>query len=477
MLANAINPNPFQTGSLNHNRHQIWTYPNRSSLPAEDTMKKLLVLWLHIIALSILTVFSLTPPINAQGLPGAIVYSVPGMDKVEVHPNLVYKKDGQVEMKMDVYAPANLAANERRPVVFFIHGGPLGANPSPGAKDWPFYHSYGRLMAASGLVGVTLDHRYASGKLKDLEVSFSDVEEAIRFARSNAASYHMDPERVALWAFSGGGPHISLGLQGKTPYIRCLVSFYGLLDLSKNAAGAGETPQALEKFSPIEYLSKASGYPPPVLIARAGLDSIEINRSIELFVSRMQTINGDISLLSHPLGLHNFDGVNNDDQSRDVIAATMAFLKSRLNRSTSFDSKRARDAAEFRALLLAGNVDAAQEYIHTNLNTPADKAVTDILLSEDQLLKAGVYISGLKNAPAAIRALEWMIELHPASIAGHLNIAFMYEMSGQIDRAVAEIIKVQSLLEKDTTLSEAQKMQVRQLAEAFLKRHPEFPAK
>jgi hypothetical protein len=59
---------------------------------------------------------------NAQGMPGAIVYSVPGMDKAEVRANIVYKKDGANEMKLDVYIPPNLAADERRPVVFFIHG-------------------------------------------------------------------------------------------------------------------------------------------------------------------------------------------------------------------------------------------------------------------------------------------------------------------------------------------------------------------
>jgi hypothetical protein len=37
-------------------------------------------------------------PANAQNLPGKIVYSVPGMDMVEVRKNLVYRKDGPDEL-------------------------------------------------------------------------------------------------------------------------------------------------------------------------------------------------------------------------------------------------------------------------------------------------------------------------------------------------------------------------------------------
>jgi hypothetical protein len=109
----------------------------------------------------------LAPGLYGQDFSQPIVYSVPGMDKVEVRPDIIYKRDGQDEMKMDIYIAPGLAKDARRPAVLFIHGGPLGQHPSPGAKDWGVYRSYGRLMAASGLVGVTFDHRYVSKKEED----------------------------------------------------------------------------------------------------------------------------------------------------------------------------------------------------------------------------------------------------------------------------------------------------------------------
>jgi len=297
--------------------------------------------------LLILIAFVLAPAgLRGQDLSRPIVYSVPGMETVDVSPDVVYKRDGQDEMKMDIYIPPGLAEDARRPAVIFIHGGPLGKNPSPGAKDWGVYRSYGRLMAASGLVGVTFDHRYISMGMKDLATSFADVEEAIRFVRTNATSYHVDPERIGLWVFSGGGPHLSIGLRGDAPYIRCLVSFYAILDLSESASRLGEAPQAMDPFSAVAWLNKPIEYLPPVLIGRAGLDSADINRSVEVFISKMLALNGDINLLNHPLGRHGFDAYDDNEQSRDVIAAAVAFLKSRLIRTGAFDAKRARAAGE-----------------------------------------------------------------------------------------------------------------------------------
>jgi acetyl esterase/lipase len=435
----------------------------------EETMIKALLLRSIFVGLTIIASVFLPLHLNGQDLSRPIVYSVPGMDNVDVRPDIIYKRDGREEMKMDIYIPPSLAADACRPAVIFIHGGPLGQNPSPKAKDWGVYRSYGRLMAASGLVGVTFDHRYISMKAKDLETSFADVEEAIRFVRANAASYHVDPERIALWAFSGGGPHVSIGMQGQMTFVRCLVSYYAILDLSAHAARLGETPQVMERFSPVAYLTKAHEYLPPVLIGRAGLDSPDINRSVELFVSKMFALNGDVNLLNHPLGRHGFDIYDDDEQTRDVIAATVAFLKSRLSRANAFDAKRACAAGELQALFSEGKIEAAREFVRTAMNTPGDKAVTDVLVSEARLTSVGNSLLS-SNPAAAITAYEWAVELKPLSPSAHGGLAAGYEAVGRTDQAVAEAKKALDLLEKATELSETWKRTIREAATALLKR-------
>jgi len=407
--------------------------------------------------------------VHGQDLSRPMVYSVPGMDQVDVRADVVYKREGRDEMKMDIYIPPGLAADARRPAVIFIHGGPLGKNPSPGAKDWGVYRSYGRLMAASGLVGIAFDHRYVSMSVKDLETSFADVEEAVRFARANAVAYHLDPERIALWVFSGGGPHLSIGLRGDATFIRCLVSYYAILDLSATAVRLGESPQELEKFSPAAWLNRPSEYLPPVLIGRAGLDSTDINRSVELFMSKLLTLNGDVNLLNHPLGRHGFDVYDDNEQTRDVIAATVAFLKSRLLRTGAFDSKRARAAGELQALFAVGKIEAAREFVRTALNTPGDKPIKDVLVSEPRLTSVGNSLRN-SNPSAAVAAYEWAVELNPLSPSAHGGLAAGYEAAGRKDEAVAEAKKALDLLEKATGLGENWKRMIRDAATTLLER-------
>lgn len=408
-------------------------------------------------------------PLAAQDYSKPIVYAVPGMDKAEAHLDLVYRRDAGEAMKADIYVPPGLAAEARLPAVIFIHGGPLGANPSPRAKDWGVYRSYGRLMAASGLVGVTFDHRYLSMKVKDLETSFADVEELIRFVRANAASYHIDPDRIALWAFSGGGPHLSLGLRGNRAYIRCLVSYYATLDLTATAGQIGESPEALETYSPASYVTEAATYLPSVLIGRAGLDASTINASVGRFASKMLALNGDLSLLSHPTGRHGFDAYDDDDLSRTIIADTVAFLKVRLSRPAPFDLRKSKAAAELQRLIGERKFGAAREFVRLNLSAPGDMDVTGVLVPGPRLLAIGNYLLNSEPA-AAVQALEWAVDLLPDSSSARAGLAAAYEKTGKASEAVAEARRALELVDRDPGLDDSGKKSVRDAATALLGR-------
>src|SRR6202011_3490078 len=80
-----------------------------------------------------------------------VVYQLPGMDAVAVHANLKYSDVDNPFLLMDVYAPPMLSKGHPRPIVLFIHGA-AGAQYKP--KDWGLFQSWGRLIAASGMVAV-----------------------------------------------------------------------------------------------------------------------------------------------------------------------------------------------------------------------------------------------------------------------------------------------------------------------------------
>jgi acetyl esterase/lipase len=261
-----------------------------------------------------------------------IVYKVPGMEAAEVHRDITYKTGDGADLKMDIYVPPGLAAGARVPVIFFIHGGFIPKTITFLPKEWGVFQSYGRLAAASGFVGVTFNHRYWGWTREDMERSFGDVMDAIRFVRGHAEDYHADPERIALWAFSGGGPHLSLPLREKLGFVRCLVSFYAMLDLAPAAKSQGLDPEkeGSAGFSPITYLGKEGIKLPPLFIGRAGLDAPSLNETVDRFIARALALNETIEVMNHLGGRHGFDILDDDDRSREIIARALEFIKAHI---------------------------------------------------------------------------------------------------------------------------------------------------
>ena len=156
-----------------------------------------------------------------------VVYQVAGMDRVKVKSDLKYTSVVNPNLLLDVYHPPNLKKNERLPAVIFIHGA-SGAEATP--KDWGIYTSWGRLTAASDLIGVTFTHRL-SARNTSLEDAANDLTEAITFIRTNADSLNIDKNRICLAAYSAGGVMLAQAMRDKPEYVRCLVGFYAIMDL------------------------------------------------------------------------------------------------------------------------------------------------------------------------------------------------------------------------------------------------------
>ncbi|HEU4390029.1 MAG TPA: alpha/beta hydrolase [Blastocatellia bacterium] len=256
-----------------------------------------------------------------------VVYRVPGMDQVKVQTNLKYTTNPNPVLLMDVYVPSLLSKSERRPAVVFIHGGtPQQYAP----KDWGVYVSWGRLVAASGMVGVTFTHRLGYPK-PHLAEAAQDVTDAINYVRANADSLQIDRDRICLAAYSAGGPLLSLAMRGRLTFVKCLVSFYAFLDIQQSELHRNnETPEMLRSFSLITYLADAPKFP-PIFVARAGLDQIPaLNDSIDRFVKEAIARNATIDFANHPTGVHGFDNQNDDDRSREIIRRAVDFMKTHL---------------------------------------------------------------------------------------------------------------------------------------------------
>jgi acetyl esterase/lipase len=266
--------------------------------------------------------------INVTDYDKRIVYRIEGMASVVTTRDVVYKSEGDIKLLMNVYSPPKIGSGAALPVVLFVHGGPISPE-MPLPNDWGVYQSYGELIAASGFVGVTFNHRLFSRN--DYGRSQSDVLAAIEYVRTHAKELNVDANRIALWIYSFSGPHLSWVLRDRPAGLRCALAFYPLLDLRPFLppnADANMTA-AVERLSAAAQI-KEYGAGLPMFIARAGLDALPLNQGIDRFVSEALAANLDIEVMNHSHGRHSFDVLDDDDRSREIIASAVQFLKSHL---------------------------------------------------------------------------------------------------------------------------------------------------
>jgi acetyl esterase/lipase len=69
---------------------------------------------------------------------------------------------------------------------------------------------------------------------------------------------------------------------------------------------------------------------PPILVVKAGLDSTDLNESIDLFVKEAKARKVPVEYLEHPNGQHAFDILDDDDKSREIIQQTVRFFSRNL---------------------------------------------------------------------------------------------------------------------------------------------------
>jgi acetyl esterase/lipase len=254
-----------------------------------------------------------------------VMVTLPGMDKVRIWREIDYAKSPDQFVRMDVYAPPGKLG--KRGAVLFIHG---GVSTKGQAKDWGIYQSWGRLAAASGLVGVTFTHRLGFPETQ-INEGAADVAAALAYVRANAATYGIDPDRICLAAFSAGGPMLSPYMTGAPDHVRCLVSVYTFLDIRQTKEHqAAETPETRDAYSPILKLV-AAGRKTPLLVIRAGNDTIPtLLDSIDRFAAEALKTDYPVTLLNVPAAPHGFDNKAFTPRGEEAILETLAFFKRHL---------------------------------------------------------------------------------------------------------------------------------------------------
>ena len=233
----------------------------------------------------------------------------PPAAEIRVRHDVLYSGD----LEADVYSPA---AGGHQATILFIHGGPVPEGAKP--KGMRMFGDYGALAAAMGFTGITFNHRFFGS---DIGRAAEDVEALIAFARLQP---EVDPQRLFLWAFSGGGLFLTLAFDRSD--VRGAVAYYAVLDVIAREGSNAVTSAIRARFSPLERL-RAGAAVPPLFLACAGRDLDELKAAQERFVGEALRRNVEIELMTHPDGLHGFDILNDDERSRSILRRTFEFIR------------------------------------------------------------------------------------------------------------------------------------------------------
>jgi acetyl esterase/lipase len=275
---------------------------------------------------------------------------------------------GYRPLQLDLYLHADRAKAKPRPLVIWVHGGGWSrgdARQSGAFTDWPRVLA---MLAARGYVVASVDYRL-SGEAK-FPAPVQDVKAAIRFLRSQAGAYGIDPSRVYLWGGSAGGHLAGLatvscgvaafdppastgrlpGSQAKTakalPQSDCVQGaalWYGVFDfgLAVDAPGTALSAKTLAPMlgcdpaackdsvaaaSPITYVKRET---PPLLLIHGTADEEVSFRQSETMTARMKAVGAPVEFVPVPGANHGFVDATPEATKRDSLMAldrTFAFF-------------------------------------------------------------------------------------------------------------------------------------------------------
>lgn len=221
-----------------------------------------------------------------------VVLAHPDMEQVTQQNNLVYLNDAKGALHADVYFPPKLRSDEKRPAIVFLNG--IG---SPSLKNNGIYVSWAKLVAAHGMIAVTME---ADART---DTCFNAL---FAFLAKQQNTLHIDADRIGVYASSANARGASQWLMGTQVFkgIKAAALYYA------------EVPRA-------PYRADL-----PVLFIAAEADLGNFGYS-HLWTEVLKQKSPWTITLGTGM-LHGFDGFVDSDEARRLIRQTLGFWKNHL---------------------------------------------------------------------------------------------------------------------------------------------------
>lgn len=202
---------------------------------------------------------------------------------------VVYKKVDGKELHLYVLKPKDWKPADSRPAIVFFHGGGWsGGSPAQ-------FEEQAKYLAGRGMVCVHVQYRLLADKAALPVVCIQDAKSAMRWVRSHAKEFGIDPERIAASGGSAGG-HLAafVGIMDTfddpsddlkvSPRANALVLFNPVFDNSEGNFGFSRVGARFKEFSPALNVTAKS---PPAIVFVGSKDTAIRPEKVEAFKAAM----------------------------------------------------------------------------------------------------------------------------------------------------------------------------------------------
>ena len=257
-----------------------------------------------------------------------------------------YANPDDQHLKLNLARPKDVpSANASLPAIVCIHGGGFRAGNRTG------WDARCRKFAEQGYVAVTVEYRLAPKY--QFPAAVNDVKAAVRWLRTNADKYHVDPNRIGAVGDSAGG-HLAqfLGVTGDvaafegdqnpgpSSRVACVVNFYGPSDLTRSYGKSVDAAEVLPLFlggdvqrerrrhilaSPLYWVTPAAA---PTLLIHGTDDKYVNYEQATWMYDKLKAAEVEVELLTLTGAGHGFKG---EDAAR-AEKAMFAFFDRHLKR-------------------------------------------------------------------------------------------------------------------------------------------------
>ena len=212
-------------------------------------------------------VFSETPAPAAKKSSGEYIGN--RLKSLQPDETVVYKKVHGRELELRVFLPEGWKATDKRACFHIIHGGGWqGMDPS---RMYPFAADMAKRY---GMVGIAPEYRlYKPDKSVTVFDCVKDARSSVRYVRSHAEEFGIDPDRITVSGGSAGG-HLAAATalfkevneEGEDTGVSCmpnaLVLLFPVIDTSKEGYGQAKIGERWMELSPVDHIR--TGLPPTI---------------------------------------------------------------------------------------------------------------------------------------------------------------------------------------------------------------------